>query len=159
MLSNISFVQLRQNMQSSRGKFQSLGPRVRQPQTAGQARWAKSIDSSNRPQEHSATILRVPDEFEGSPESAGFIAIGNPHFQRISGGNKAMHFEKIPYLGSRSDSGSLAVEHNIFLFTDSESTTVMLYLTTVLETDLQLKMRYFLTLDDAPASMTRVLED
>ncbi|KAI9159158.1 hypothetical protein HJFPF1_07166 [Paramyrothecium foliicola] len=119
---------------------------------------------------------RVPDDFEGFPESAGFISIESPHFQRSSGHNKTVHLEKIPYLGSRSESGSLAVrpykqarqgnisrdawvEYDFYLFTWSESTTAILYLTTGLETDPQLKMQYSLTLDDAPANMTRVLND
>jgi hypothetical protein len=51
------------------------------------------------------------------------------------------------------------VEYDIFLFTDSESTTATLYLTTGLETDPQPKMRYSVTLDDASANMTRVLEN
>lgn len=45
------------------------------------------------------------------------------------------------------------------LFSESESTTATLYPTTGLETDLQLEMRYSLTLDDAPANMIRVPED
>ncbi|KEY74128.1 hypothetical protein S7711_05377 [Stachybotrys chartarum IBT 7711] len=117
---------------------------------------------------------KVPDGFKGFPETAGYTSIEAPHFQKRSGCNNTVHFDKIPYLGSRSESGSLAVrpfkmahrnnatqeawvEYNIYLFTDSPSTTATVYLTSGLETDPDWPMKYSLTLDGAPANMTRVL--
>ena len=118
----------------------------------------------------------VPDKYVGFPETAGFISIESPHFQRHSALNGSVYFETIPYLGSRTESGCLAlrpykvarqndaalgswVEYDIYLFTNSESTKATVYLTTGLETDPQLKMQYSLSLDDAAVNMTRVLGD
>ncbi len=50
---------------------------------------------------------KAPDDFTGFPETSGIIAIEAPHFQRKSNGN--VTFEHIPYLGTRTDSGSLAL--------------------------------------------------
>ncbi|SPO01648.1 uncharacterized protein DNG_04321 [Cephalotrichum gorgonifer] len=120
---------------------------------------------------------RVPDDFEGFPESAGFISIESPHFQRSSSKeNATAGFEAIPHLGSRSESGSVAVrpfraarresaaqaawvEYDIYLFSDSDDVTATLYINTCLDTDPNLKMQYSLTLDSAPTNMTRVLGD
>ncbi|KAG9252041.1 uncharacterized protein F5Z01DRAFT_738601 [Emericellopsis atlantica] len=122
---------------------------------------------------------QLPDDFVGFPETAGFISIESPHFQQSSSGanNGTVHFVTMPYLGSRSESGALAVrrykaarqnnaaardawvEYSIYLFTDADDTSATLYCTTGLETDPQLKMEYSLTLDDAPVNMTRVLGD
>ena len=118
----------------------------------------------------------APDKYVGFPETAGFISIESPHFQRHSAFNETVYFETIPYLGSRTESGCLAlrpykearqndtalrawVEYDIYLFTNSESTKATVYLTTGLETDPQLKMQYSLSLDSAAVNMTRVLGD
>jgi hypothetical protein len=119
---------------------------------------------------------QVPSDFKGFPETAGFVSIEAPRFQASSKSNGDVHFEKIPYLGSRTESGSLAVrpykearqnnaaqsawvDYNFYLFTDSQSTVATIYLTSGLETDPNNKMMYSLTLDGAPAKMTRVLKD
>ncbi|KAI6782092.1 uncharacterized protein J7T54_003512 [Emericellopsis cladophorae] len=62
-------------------------------------------------------LLRVPvlrtrlaDDFVGFPESAGFVSIESPHFQGSSGtANGTVRYGAMPYLGSRSESGALAV--------------------------------------------------
>lgn len=120
---------------------------------------------------------RVPPGFEGFPETAGFIAMESPHFQRRSkGGEDGVAFSVIPHLGTRSESGSVAVrpyeaartptvaetawvEYDIYLFDDSESVTATVYNTACLETDPTSKMKYSLTLDSAPLNMTRLLGD
>ncbi|KAJ8128110.1 hypothetical protein O1611_g5525 [Lasiodiplodia mahajangana] len=50
---------------------------------------------------------KVSDSFVGFPETSGIISIEAPHFQRKSNGN--VTFEHIPYLGTRTESGSLAL--------------------------------------------------
>ncbi|KAK5630900.1 hypothetical protein RRF57_006615 [Xylaria bambusicola] len=50
---------------------------------------------------------KAPDGFVGFPETSGIISIEAPHFQRRSDGN--VTFEHIPYLGTRTNSGSLAL--------------------------------------------------
>lgn len=119
---------------------------------------------------------QVPNNFKGFPETAGYISIEAPHFQASSKSNNVVQFEKIPYLGSRTESGSLAlrpykearqsnaaqsawVDYNIFLFSDSKNTVATIYLTSGLETDPDNKMMYSLTLDGAPTNMTRVLRN
>lgn len=53
---------------------------------------------------------RAPDDFEGYPESAGLISIGSPYFQRSSSEEGGIvGFTRIPYLGSRSESGTIAL--------------------------------------------------
>ena len=119
---------------------------------------------------------QVPKDFKGFPETAGYISIEAPHYQASSKTDSHVHLEKIPYLGSRTESGSLAVrpfiearrskaaqsawvDYNVYLFTDSQSTVATIYLTSGLETDPSNKMMYSLTLDGAPANMTRVLRN
>lgn len=270
MLTNISFVQLRQNMQFSQG---NLGIAAEESDSAlQQARWAESVDSSmptveypallpvmdpygpperhvdvfhrgdyrvpidwaldavpvdwmavlptagtldrersverlritidwaNVPEAFNDTVeigitatpaeypyfdliripvlhRRVPLDFEGFPETAGFIAIESPHFQRQSTDEKdAVGFNKVPYLGTRSESGSIAlrpyeaargsavpeaawVEYDIYLFDDRDEVMATIYITSCLETDPSSKMQYSLTLDSAQPNMTRVLDD
>lgn len=119
---------------------------------------------------------RVPSDFIGFPETGGYISIESPHFQRKSEEDDAVSFSAIPYLGTRSESGSLAVrpydaarspaaakaawvEYDIYLFDDSDEVTATVYITSGLETDPTSKMEYSLTLDSAPLNMTRVLDD
>ncbi|KAL4756139.1 uncharacterized protein BDW70DRAFT_145324 [Aspergillus foveolatus] len=56
---------------------------------------------------------RVPDHFIGFPESGSFVSIEAPHFQRSSSdvSGHEIAFKHIPYLGSRSRSGSIALRH------------------------------------------------
>ena len=117
---------------------------------------------------------RAPADFQGFPETGGIISIESPHFQRQS--NDAVAFEKIPHLGTRSESGSIAirpyeaarssktpeaawVEYDIYLFSDSEQVEAKIYITGCLETDPNAKLQYSLTLDSAPLNLTRVLGD
>lgn len=118
----------------------------------------------------------APSGFEGFPETAGFISIESPHFQRKSDGDDAVSFSTIPFLGTRSESGSVAlrpydaareedaakeawVEYDIYLLDDSDDVTATIYITSALDTDPNVKMQYSLTLDTAPLNMTRVLGD
>ncbi|KAI2633958.1 hypothetical protein GGS21DRAFT_539519 [Xylaria nigripes] len=121
---------------------------------------------------------KAPHAFVGFPESSGLIAIEAPHFQRKSTGY--VTFEHIPYLGTRTDSGSLALrpykgarasedaarrawaDYDIYLFEDVSSLTATVYVTSCLDTDPTLPMMYSLTVcdGDAPthANFTRVLQ-
>ena len=117
---------------------------------------------------------KVPAGFKGFPETAGMISIEGPHFQQSSMGT--VRFEKIPYLGSRSESGSLGlrpflaarengsataawVEYSFYLFSPVASLDATVYINACLDTDPKLKMRFSLTLDSQPANFTRVLGD
>lgn len=125
---------------------------------------------------------RVPADFKGFPEAGGLVSIEGPHFQRSSGASNLsttsnssadVHFEVIPHLGSRSESGSIAlrpfvtarkpnsafVEYDFYLFSDSPSVDATVYINANLDTDPTLKMQFSLTLDGKPANMTRVLGD
>lgn len=116
----------------------------------------------------------VPLDFTGFPESARIVSIEAPHFQRASSGD--VTFEKTPHLGSRSESGSLAlrpyvearsldtnatlpwVEYDIYLF-DAANLTATLYINFALDTDPNLPMAYFLQLNSAPTNWTRLVGD
>lgn len=120
---------------------------------------------------------RVPDGFVGFPETSGIISIEAPHFQRRSEGN--VTFERIPYLGTRTESGSLAlrpykgarvsedaardtwVEYDIYLFNATSPLTAAVYVNSALDTDPTLLMQYSLTVDDGDnaADFTRLLGD
>ncbi|KAI1176107.1 hypothetical protein F4777DRAFT_286918 [Nemania sp. FL0916] len=120
---------------------------------------------------------QVPDDFVGFPETSGIISIEAPHFQRKSEGN--VTFEHIPYLGTRTESGSLALrpykearisedvassawaEYDIYLFDESSPLTATVYVNGALDTDPTLLMKYSLTLhdNDEPANFTRLLGD
>ncbi|KAI1822998.1 hypothetical protein F4861DRAFT_540397 [Xylaria intraflava] len=115
---------------------------------------------------------KVPDNFTGFPETSGIISIEAPHFQRKSEGN--VSFQHIPYLGTRTNSGSLALrpykesrvsesvataawaEYDIYLFEDVTSLQATVYVTSGLDTDPTLPMMSSLTIS-APANFTRVL--
>ncbi|KAI0965270.1 hypothetical protein F4678DRAFT_453270 [Xylaria arbuscula] len=119
---------------------------------------------------------KAPDDFVGFPETSGIISIEAPHFQRKSDGN--VTFEHIPYLGTRTDSGSLAirpykdarvsedvakdtwVEYDIYLY-NTTSLTAIVYVNGALDTDPTLLMQYSLILSDGdnPANFTRLLGD
>ncbi|KAF9641027.1 hypothetical protein BFW01_g12833 [Lasiodiplodia theobromae] len=130
----------------------------------------------------------LPDDFRGFPETGeGVVAIEAPHFQRSSSSSSSssseaadddvVAFRPIPHLGTRTASGSLAlrpylaaraspaaaqdawVDYAIYLFNATSNITATLYINAALDTDPDdLPMRYSLTLDDAPANWTRVLE-
>ena len=124
---------------------------------------------------------RSPD-FAGFPETAGYISIESPHFQRsfppaLNSTNTTVAFAHIPHLGTRTESGSIAlrpytaarsslssststyVEYDIYLFTPAASLNATVYINACLDTDPNLLMKFSLTLDDAPQNFTRVLGD
>ncbi|KAF2739667.1 hypothetical protein EJ04DRAFT_548968 [Polyplosphaeria fusca] len=124
----------------------------------------------------------VPVDFAGFPETAGMISIEAPHFQRSSlmasnASNTTVAFHHIPFLGTRSESGCIAlrpylssranpsaatsayVEYSIYLFNDTTALNATIYINAFLDTDPTLLTKFSLTLDDAPASFTRVLGD
>ncbi|KAH7033515.1 uncharacterized protein B0I36DRAFT_240799 [Microdochium trichocladiopsis] len=118
--------------------------------------------------------FRVPDDFVGFPESQSFISIEGPHFQRKSEGT--VSFEQIPYLGTRSESGSIAlrpykgaraeraaareawVEYDFYLYYDTE-VWARAYINGALDTDPTLMMEFSMTIDgqQADANWQRVL--
>lgn len=124
---------------------------------------------------------RVPTDFKGFPETAGYISIESPHFQRSSrvpsSDSKEVAFTHIPYLGTRSESGSLAlrpyiasraslnastsayVEYDIYLFNATSALNATIYINACLDTDPKLLMKFSLALDHAPQNFTRVLSD
>ncbi|KAI8625534.1 glycoside hydrolase family 115 protein [Xylariaceae sp. FL1651] len=119
---------------------------------------------------------KAPDGFIGFPETSGVISIEAPHFQRRSDGN--VTFEHIPYLGTRTNSGSLAlrpykearvsqevakntwVEYDIYLLNSTSPLTATVYVNGALDTDPTLPMSYSLILSDnaTSANFTRLLK-
>lgn len=116
----------------------------------------------------------VPANFQGFPEIASYISIEAPHFQTSS--QETICFRHIPYLGSRSESGSLALrpyvsarsareaakqafaEYNIFIFSESQDPwTATLYINGSLDTDPTLPMEVSLSIDDVQPEFSRVL--
>ncbi|KAL3464630.1 hypothetical protein BJX64DRAFT_298187 [Aspergillus heterothallicus] len=118
--------------------------------------------------------LRVPASFTGFPESGGLISIEAPRYQRASSG-AVVAFKHIPYLGSRSRSGSIAlqpytlaresestareawVEYDIYLFNSTTTFNATLYITGALDTDPNLPMRYSLSIGGSEGNFTRLL--
>lgn len=126
-----------------------------------------------------------PNTFEGYPESSGgYISIEAPHFSpNFSTPNTSdIHFLAIRNLGTRSNTGSLALRpflsargdvpkakevkavYPIYLFSDSppsvkHNVTATVFINAGLDTDPRLKMEFSLTLDDQPARFQRVLGD
>ncbi|CAH0049670.1 unnamed protein product [Clonostachys solani] len=133
--------------------------------------------------------LRVPADFSGFPEVNNVISIEAPHFQRSSGtppsnsssaSEDGVGFEIIPHLGTRSESGSLAlrpfqaaredgsvtqqawVDYDIYLFGElTGALRATLHFNGALDTDPDLPLAYSLALDDSgnTGSFTRLLED
>ncbi|KAH7114256.1 hypothetical protein B0J11DRAFT_594766 [Dendryphion nanum] len=123
----------------------------------------------------------VPSGFVGFPETEGnLISIEATHYQKsvpvASSGistTDAIQFKKVPYLGTRTESGSLSlhpyaaarkinstsasVEYNIYLFNASTALNASIYINSCLDTDPNLLLQYSLTLDDQPAKFERVL--
>lgn len=120
--------------------------------------------------------FEVPSNFHGFPETAGMISIEAPHFQRFSDGQD-VSFEHIPHLGSRTETGSVAlrpylaareslsnakaawVEYDIYLYNESTPLNATIYVNGALDTDPNLLMEYSLTLDSTEANFTRLLGD
>lgn len=123
---------------------------------------------------------KVPEGFTGFPDAGGVISIEGSHFQRSSSANSnsSVSFQHIPHLGSRSNSGSIAlrpyheargnpsashhawVEYEIFLFGNATGQlNSTLYINSALDTDPNLPIHYSLTLDDPSTNptMTRLL--
>lgn len=123
---------------------------------------------------------RAPEDFTGFPDAGGVISIESPHFQRSSSANSnsSVSFQHISHLGSRSESGSIAlrpyheargdpstshrawVEYDIYLFGNAtDQLNATLYVNSALDTDPTLSMHYSLTLDDSSTNptMTRLL--
>ncbi|KAL4962674.1 uncharacterized protein BDV14DRAFT_191351 [Aspergillus stella-maris] len=116
-----------------------------------------------------------PKDFHGFPATTGYISIEAPHYQHISDGE--VHFNAMPHLGTRSNSGALALrpytaartspstarsataEYNIYLFNSTTSLTATLYLTQNLDTNPDLLMEYALSLDSNQGNFTRLLEE
>lgn len=121
--------------------------------------------------------VQAPSDFTGFPAAAYVISIEAPHFQRSnSGGNDTtVEFETIPGLGTRSESGSIAlrpfaaarsdrdgvqsvsVEYDIYVFEDTDGAEATVYINMCLETDPDAPMHYSLTVDDAAVNMTRLM--
>lgn len=115
----------------------------------------------------------VPSGFHGFPETADIVSIEGPHFQRVSSGS--LSFEKLPNLGSRSESGSIALrpylearesltaaqaayaEYDFYLFSASSGITATVYINSNFDTDPGLLMQFSLTLNGAAANFSRVL--
>ncbi|KAK7421583.1 hypothetical protein QQX98_002050 [Neonectria punicea] len=121
---------------------------------------------------------RVPDDFRGFPEASGLISIEAPHFQRAS--DEDVAFEHIQLLGTRSESGSIAlrpykaarasttaaeaawVEYDIYIFSDSSPGLIAtIYVNGALDTDPDLPMKYSLSLvkGSETANFTRLLDE
>jgi hypothetical protein len=124
---------------------------------------------------------KVPNDFQGFPETAGYISIESPHYQRSSLGNSTTNdtvaFAHVPYLGTRTESGSIAirpfhaarasladstaafVEYDIYLFNHTSSLNATIYINAGLDTDPNLLMEFSLSLNSTPQNFTRVLGD
>ncbi|KAL2816732.1 hypothetical protein BJX63DRAFT_441466 [Aspergillus granulosus] len=119
----------------------------------------------------------LPPSFHGFPETAGYISIEAPHFQRASNGTGTVHFETLPYLGIHTESGTVALrpyraaresatsaqaatlEYDIYLFNSTTKLSATIYLTQNLDTDPALPMQYSLTIDSQEANFTRLLTE
>jgi hypothetical protein len=123
---------------------------------------------------------RAPADFVGFPETAGYISIEAPHYQHSSLNSTMTQipaFSHIPYLGSRTESGSIAlrpytlsrsylnastsayVEYSICLFNATSALNATIYINVCLDTDPNLLMKFSLTLDGTPRNFTYVLGD
>ncbi|KAM0469891.1 hypothetical protein ACHAP7_009734 [Fusarium lateritium] len=119
----------------------------------------------------------APKDFVGFPEASNYISIEGPHFQRSS--TDDVSFKHLKYLGTRSESGSIAprpytaarklsnvteaawVDYDIYIFNTSSHANVTIYINSGLDTDPELPMKYSLTLADSPKSpdFKRILSD
>ncbi|KAK1516489.1 hypothetical protein CABS01_06456 [Colletotrichum abscissum] len=129
----------------------------------------------------------APEGFVGFPETAGLISIEGPHYQRVSAESESdagVAFTHIEHLGSRSESGSVAlrpftaarqssevaraawVDYDIYIFSNiSKTINATVYINGALDTDPNLPMEFSLALADdgaegsGTANFTRVLGD
>lgn len=121
--------------------------------------------------------VRVPSDFTGYPATDGLISIESPHFQRSSDSDVA--FVQMPGLGSRSESGSIAlrpyseaktsteqaeqawVEYDIYVFGNAtrKGVDATIWVNGALDTDPDSPMEFSLVAGDADAKFTRVLGD
>jgi hypothetical protein len=129
----------------------------------------------------------VPPDFHGFPETAGYISIEAAHFQRATNATgsdtdtESIHLEAQPYLGTRTNSGAVALrpytaartssslaqsaslEYNIYLFNRTDNLHATIYLTENLDTDPNLALQYSLTIDSQETagntSFTRLLAE
>lgn len=120
--------------------------------------------------------VEIPSDFEGFPETDGLVSIEAPHFQRSSDGDTA--FAHTPSLGSRSESGSVAlrpftpgnssdeftnawVEYDIFVFgeTTRKSVSATIWVNGALDTNPENTMQFSLVVGDAEPKFTRLLGD
>ncbi|KAM0547258.1 hypothetical protein ACHAPJ_010520 [Fusarium lateritium] len=120
---------------------------------------------------------QAPKEFIGFPEASNYISIEGPHFQRSSKGH--VTFKPLEYLGTRSESGSIAlrpynaarkssnvtqaawVDYDIYIFNTSSQANATICINSGLDTDPDLPMKYSLSLVDSSksAEFKRVLSD
>ncbi|GJC90635.1 hypothetical protein ColLi_13473 [Colletotrichum liriopes] len=127
---------------------------------------------------------RAPQGFTGFPETGGLISIEGPHFQRTSAdadSASGVAFAHIKHLGSRSESGSIAlrpftaarksidaahaawVEYDIYIFSNmTKGINATVYINGALDTDPDLPMEFSLSLtnndsDGSGANFIRVL--
>lgn len=125
--------------------------------------------------------VEIPQDFVGFPETDGLIAIEAPHYQRISSDRDSpVAFTIMPRLGSRSESGSVALrpyssakgstdesklswaEYDIYIFGESSRNKVnaTVYINGALDTDPESPMEFALyvtSLGDSAVSFYRVL--
>ncbi|KAG7139184.1 hypothetical protein HYQ45_003765 [Verticillium longisporum] len=123
--------------------------------------------------------LNAPTDFKGFPETDGYISIEGPHHQRSSGeaSGDEIGFQYAPLLGSRSESGSVALrpyaaakkapedakkawlEYDIYILGQATRNQVnaTVYINGALDTDPNTPMEFSLSVDDAAAKFTRVL--
>ena len=122
----------------------------------------------------------APDNFVGFPADGGLVSIEAPHYQRSSD-DSDVGFSKLTGLGTRSESGSVAlrpykaaredetvaraayVEYDVYIFDDVEEFNATIYITSGLDSDPTLPMKYSISLDgETPsdaAEWERVLGD
>jgi hypothetical protein len=129
----------------------------------------------------------LPADFHGFPETAGYISIEAAHFQRANNATGpdadivTIHFETQPYLGTRTNSGTVAsrpytaarmstasaqsasLEYNIYLFNRADNLHATIYVTQNLDTDPDLAMQYSLSIKSQDtagnANFTRLLAE
>ncbi|KAK2754419.1 hypothetical protein FQN54_007063 [Arachnomyces sp. PD_36] len=118
--------------------------------------------------------IRAPSGFKGYPETDGIMSMEGPHFQDSSFSGD-VSLTRIPYLGTRSTSGSLAlrpfkdahespedcmssyVEYKFYLF-KTAPLNATLYFNMALDTDPALNLSYSATLDDTEPKFERLVE-
>ncbi|KAH0604250.1 uncharacterized protein H6S33_006627 [Morchella sextelata] len=120
---------------------------------------------------------KVPDGFNGFVETDGHVSMEAAHFTASTQSplnSSSPHYETLPYLGSRTNSGGIALypgtspsqsppespylDYSVYLFSQKSTVNVTLYFTTTLDTDPVRPLMYAVSFDqDAPANKTRLL--